>query len=145
MTDGHFHEKVTRRGNAAELAADTSHKGIHHEAFSRSLHLNFGRKIALPVFSAREIDQSPVTSPHLPAHAVRAEVSKPRLADERSTKSQCHWRAEQLSQQRHVTRSLLSLSRFRRLRPRECGVGTIIAIKTNGMIVFETILKTYEQ
>jgi len=37
----------------------------------RSLHLNFRRKIALPVFRVREIGCSPVTSPHFSAHVSR--------------------------------------------------------------------------
>jgi Protein of unknown function (DUF2934) len=79
------------------------------------------------------------------AQAIRAKLSKPRLAVTRSTQFNANGWLTDCSQQRHVTHSLLSLSGFRRLRPCECEVGTIIAPGTKVTIVFETIFKTYEQ
>jgi hypothetical protein len=79
------------------------------------------------------------------ARAVRAELSKPRLAVTRSTQFNAIGGPTDCSQQRHVTHSLLSHSGFRRLRPRECDVGTIIACENKVTTVSENILITYEQ
>src|SRR5579862_3738597 len=82
---------------------------------------------------------------HIALVVVCADVLKPRLGVEHSTIFRCHWRADRLSQQRHATHSLLSLSRFRRSRPRECDVGTIIVPEAKVMKYSKPFLNMYEQ
>jgi hypothetical protein len=75
-------------------------------------------------------------------HTVHPEVTKRRQIVYRSTNFFCLGIAGRLSQQRPAARSLLIFSGFQRFGPGECGVGTIIAIATEVMIVFETIPAT---
>jgi hypothetical protein len=76
------------------------------------------------------------------AHAVRSEVSRPRLAVRRSTQFVADGGLTNYAKRRHVTCSPLSLSAFRRLFRSKCDVGTIIAIQSD--VVIENILPTYE-